>query len=99
MASHAEIRELAGFVFDMADQIQQLFRARRRALDLDVTKALADLASGGPNGADRRRALCGSGAFRPRLEPRLRQLAGARTQTRRGCALQGHSIAIENRIT
>ena len=51
-ASHAEIRELAGLVFDMADQIQQLFRARRRALDLDVTKALAGLAPGGLNGAD-----------------------------------------------
>lgn len=42
-ASHAEIRELAGLVFDMADQIQELFRARRRALDLEVTKALAGL--------------------------------------------------------
>ena len=51
-ASHAEIRELAGLVFDMADQIQQLFRARRRALDLDVTKALAGLAPRGQNGAD-----------------------------------------------
>lgn len=28
----------------MADQIQEMFRARRRALDLEVTKALADLA-------------------------------------------------------
>lgn len=51
-ASHAEIRELAGLVFELADQIQQLFRARRRTLDLDVTKALAGLASGGPNGTD-----------------------------------------------
>ena len=51
-ASHAEIRELAGLVFDMADQIQQLFRARRRALDLVVTKALAGLAPRGQNGAD-----------------------------------------------
>ncbi|OAN71702.1 hypothetical protein A8B83_11460 [Rhodobacteraceae bacterium EhC02] len=51
-ASHAEIRELAGLVFDMADQIQQLFRARRRALDLDVTNALAGLATRGQNGAD-----------------------------------------------
>jgi hypothetical protein len=42
-ASHNEIRELAGFVFDMADQIQEMFRARRRALDLEVTKALAGL--------------------------------------------------------
>jgi hypothetical protein len=42
-ASHTEIRELAGFVFDMADQIQEMFRARRRALDLEVTKALAGL--------------------------------------------------------
>jgi len=51
-ASHAEIRELAGLVFDMADQIQEMFRARRRALDLDVTKALAGLAPRGQNGAD-----------------------------------------------
>ena len=43
-ASHAEIRDLAVLVFDMADQIQEMFRARRRALDLEVTKALADLA-------------------------------------------------------
>jgi hypothetical protein len=51
-ASHAEIRELAGLIFELADQIQQLFRARRRALDLDVTKALAGLVPGGQNGAD-----------------------------------------------
>jgi len=51
-ASHAEIRELAGLVFELADQIQQLFRARRRALDLVVTKALAGLAPRGQNGAD-----------------------------------------------
>ena len=31
-------------VFDMADQIQEMFRARRRVLDLEVTKALAGLA-------------------------------------------------------
>lgn len=43
-ARHAEIRDLAVLVFDMADQIQEMFRARRRALDLEVTKALADLA-------------------------------------------------------
>ena len=40
-ASHAEIRDLAVLVFDMADQIQEMFRARRRTLDLKVTKALA----------------------------------------------------------
>ena len=43
-ASHAEIRDLAVLVFDMADQIQEMFRARRRALDLEITKALAGLA-------------------------------------------------------
>ncbi len=43
-ASHAEIRDLAVLVFDMADQIQEMFRARRCALDLEVTKALAGLA-------------------------------------------------------
>ena len=44
-ASHAEVRDLAAFVFDMADQVQALMRARRRALDLDVTRALAVLTS------------------------------------------------------
>ncbi len=43
-ANHAEIRDLAVLVFDMADQIQEMFRARRRELDLEVTKALAGLA-------------------------------------------------------
>jgi hypothetical protein len=43
-ASHAEIRDFAEFVFDMADQIQEMFRGRRRALDVEVTKALAGLA-------------------------------------------------------
>jgi len=42
-ASHAEIRDLAVLVFDMADQIQEMFRARRRELHLEVTKALAGL--------------------------------------------------------
>lgn len=44
-ASHAEIRGLAGLVFDMADQVQELFRARRRALDLEVTEVLRGLAT------------------------------------------------------
>ena len=43
-ASHAEIRDLAVLVFELADQIHEMFRARRRALDLEVTKALAGLA-------------------------------------------------------
>ncbi len=43
-ASHAEIRDLAVLVLDMADQIQEMFRARRRQLNLEVTKALAGLA-------------------------------------------------------
>ncbi len=43
-ANHAEIRDLAVLVFDMADQIQEMFRARRRELNLEVTKALAGLA-------------------------------------------------------
>ena len=42
--SHAEIRDLAVLIFDMADQIQEMFRARRRTLDLEVSKALAGLA-------------------------------------------------------
>jgi len=51
-ASHAGIRELAGLIFDMADQIQALFRARRRTLDLEVTKALAGLMPGSGHGTD-----------------------------------------------
>ena len=52
-ASHAEIRDLATLVFDMADQIQEMFRARRRALDLEVTQALAGLArQGAEHGAE-----------------------------------------------
>ena len=52
-ASHAEIRDLAVLVFEMADQIQEMFRARRRALDLEVTKALAGLVrQGAEHGAE-----------------------------------------------
>ena len=52
-ASHAEICDLAVLVFDMADQIQEMFRGRRRALDLEVTKALAGLArQGAEHGAE-----------------------------------------------
>ena len=52
-ASHAEIRDLAVLVFDMADQIQEMFRGRRRVLDLEVTKALAGLArQGAEHGAE-----------------------------------------------
>jgi transposase-like protein len=39
----AEIRALAGLVFDMSDQIQELARNRRRALELEVSQALAPL--------------------------------------------------------
>jgi hypothetical protein len=46
-ASHAEVRDLAVLVFDMADQLQEIFRARRRELTLEVTKALAGLARQG----------------------------------------------------
>jgi len=42
-ASHAQIRDLAVLVFDMADQIQEMFRARRRDMNVEVTKALAGL--------------------------------------------------------
>ncbi len=52
-ASHAEIRDLAALVFDMADQIQEMFRGRRRVLDLEVTKALVGLArQGAEHGAE-----------------------------------------------
>ena len=44
VARNVEIRDLAVLVFDLADQIQEMFRARRRDLDLEVTKALAGLA-------------------------------------------------------
>jgi hypothetical protein len=46
-ASHAEIRDLAVIVFDMADRIQQKFRTRRRVPDLGVTRILAGLARQG----------------------------------------------------
>lgn len=39
----AEIRALAGLVFDMSDQIQELSRNRRRALELEINRALAPL--------------------------------------------------------
>lgn len=39
----AEIRALAGLVFDMADQIQELASGRRKALELEVGSALAPL--------------------------------------------------------
>lgn len=39
--------DLAALVLDMADQIQKMFRARRRELDIEVTKALAGLARQG----------------------------------------------------
>lgn len=51
-SNHAEIRELAGLVFDMADQIQELFRARRRSLDLQVSQALAGLSGKAGHGSD-----------------------------------------------
>ena len=43
-ASHADIRDLAVLVFELADQIQEMFRARRRELNLEVSKAFAGLA-------------------------------------------------------
>ena len=52
-ASHAEAGDLAALVLDMADQIQKMFRARRRELDIEVTKALAGLArQGAEHGAE-----------------------------------------------
>lgn len=55
--NHAHIRELAGLVFEMADQIQEMFWARRGELDLEVSRALAHLApdakdGGAQNGTD-----------------------------------------------
>ena len=43
VTERAEIRALAGLVFDMSDQIQELARNRRRALELEVGRALAPL--------------------------------------------------------
>ena len=45
-ASHAEIRDLAGLVFDMADQIQEMSRARRAVLELEISAALEGLVEG-----------------------------------------------------
>ena len=79
--SHAGIRDLAGLVFDMSDQIQELYRARRRTLDLEVTTALAGLRPGRVQdcprkgleaqlGASRRKAVLRWGSLpRPRAVP------------------------------
>jgi transposase len=45
-ASHREIRSLAGLVFDISDQIQEMSRARRTVLELELTAALAGLVEG-----------------------------------------------------
>lgn len=41
--SHAEIRDLAVLVFDMAGQIQEMFRARRCTPEIEVIRTLAGL--------------------------------------------------------
>ncbi|MGA0543431.1 plasmid mobilization relaxosome protein MobC [Neotabrizicola sp. VNH66] len=46
----SEIRALAGVVFDLSDQIQELARNRRRALELEVCRALAPLVAEGREG-------------------------------------------------
>ncbi len=46
----SEIRALAGLVLDMSDRIQELARNRRRALELEVCRALAPLVAEGREG-------------------------------------------------
>lgn len=43
VSERAEIRSLAGLVFTIADQVQEMSRNRRAALKLEVDKALAPL--------------------------------------------------------
>lgn len=45
-ASLAQIRSLAGFVLDFADQIDLLTRRKTKAINLQVSKALRELADG-----------------------------------------------------
>lgn len=47
----AEIRALAGLIFTIADQIQEMSRNRRAALALEINKALAPLIREAPHGA------------------------------------------------
>ncbi|WP_323764059.1 plasmid mobilization relaxosome protein MobC [Marinovum sp.] len=49
--SHRDIRTLAGLVFDMADQIQEMSRARRSALDLEIESVLSGLGETDDHGA------------------------------------------------
>ena len=51
-SSHRDVRALAGLVFDLADQVQEMSRARRSVLDLEITSALAGLAERDENGAE-----------------------------------------------
>ena len=50
-SSHRDVRALAGLVFDLADQVQEMSRARRSVLDLEISSALAGLAERDENGA------------------------------------------------
>ena len=56
-ASHAEIRDLAVLVFDMADQIQEMFRARRRGVRRDRLSCRRRRRADDRNAAARGRAL------------------------------------------
>jgi hypothetical protein len=51
-SSHRDVRALAGLVFDLADQVQEMSRARRSLLDLEISSALAGLAGRDENGAE-----------------------------------------------
>ena len=51
-SSHRDVRALAGLVFDLADQVQEMSRARRSVLDLEISSALAGLAERDENGAE-----------------------------------------------
>ena len=43
-SSHRDIRALAGLVCDLADRVQEMSRARRSVLDLEINSTLAGLA-------------------------------------------------------
>ena len=51
-SSHRDVRALAGLVFDLADQVQEMSRVRRSVLDLEISSALAGLAGRDENDAE-----------------------------------------------
>ena len=51
-SSHRDVQALAGLVFDLADQVQEMSRSRRSVLDLEISSALAGLAERDGNGGE-----------------------------------------------